>query len=81
MANLLERIKALETAGNNALPSVKTLLARIAQYGFRRTEDFDKYDTLRLSEQLATASRLRNDDKAAFYDAIAATLRDKLLYD
>ena len=34
-------------------PSVGCMLTKILHYGFRRPEDFDKYEALRLSEQLA----------------------------
>jgi len=48
------------------------------QLGFRREEDFDKYDALNMTEQLATAAKLSGHDQASTYDAIACTLRENL---
>jgi hypothetical protein len=49
---------------------------KIANYGFRREEDFDKYEALRLAEQLAVTARLVAHQKAP--SSIASTLRQKL---
>jgi hypothetical protein len=40
------------------------MLTKILHYGFHRPEDFDKYEALRLSEQLAISARLASDPKA-----------------
>ena len=58
--------------------SVPVRLSRITQYGFRREEDFDKYDALAMAEQLATAAKLSGHEKAPTFDAIACTLGEKL---
>ena len=67
-------IKTLEDAGND----VPAHLSKITSYGFRREEDFDKYDALNMAEQLATAAKLSWHEKASTYDTIACTLREKL---
>ena len=54
LAQLNARIKTLEEAGND----VPAHLSKIPSYGFRREEDFDKYDALNMAEQLATAKVL-----------------------
>lgn len=54
------------------------LIAKIANYGFRRPKDFDKHEALCMAEQLAVSARLTSHPKAASYDVIAALLRDKL---
>ena len=74
LAQLNTRIKTLEDAGND----VPAHLSKITSYGFRREEDFDKYDALNMAEQLATAAKLSGHEKAPTYDAIACTLREKL---
>jgi hypothetical protein len=58
----LKRIKALEDA--QSVASVESVLVKIANYGFRREEDFDKYEALRLVEQLAVTARLVVHQKA-----------------
>ncbi len=73
---LLKRIKALEDA--QSVASVESVLAKIAKYGFRREEDFDKYEALHLAKQLAVTARLVTHPKAPSYDVIASTLRQKL---
>ena len=73
LAQLNARIKTLEDAGND----VPAHLSKITSYGFRREEDFDKYDALNMAEQLATAAKLSGHEKASTYDAIACTLREK----
>ena len=70
------RLKTLEDAASNS--DVPAHLAKITQYGFRREEDFDKYDALAMAEQLASSAKLSNHEKAPTYDVIACTLRDKL---
>jgi hypothetical protein len=72
----LKRIKALEDA--QSLASVESVLVKIANYGFHREEDFDKYEALRLMEQLAVTARFVAHQKAPSYDVIASTLRQKL---
>ena len=62
LAQLLARVRSLEDA-NNAT-TVLARLVKITQYGFWREEDFDKYDTLAMAEQLATAAKLAGDEKA-----------------
>ena len=57
---------------------VPSVLTKITQYGFRREEDFDKYEALRLAEQLASVAKVSNHEKASTYDVIACTLREKL---
>ena len=74
LAQLNARIKTLEDAGND----VPAHLSKITSYGFRREEDFDKYDALNMAEQLATAAKLSGHEKTSTYDAIACTLREKL---
>ena len=74
LAQLNARIKTLEDAGND----VPAHLSKITSYGFRREEDFDKYDALSLAEQLATAAKLSGHEKASSYDSIACTLKEKL---
>ena len=46
-------------------PDVKGFLHKIANYGFRCPEDFEKYEAVALAEQLATASSLKADQKAS----------------
>lgn len=60
------------------VPDVKGFLHKIANYGFRCPEDFEKYEAVALAEQLATASSLKADQKASTYVAIASTLWEKL---
>jgi hypothetical protein len=72
----LKRIKALEDA--QSVASVESVFVKIANYGFRREEYFDKYESLRLAEQLTVTARLVAHQKAPSYDVIASTLRQKL---
>ena len=51
---------------------------KILHYGFGRPEDFDKYEALHLSKQLAASARLASDPKAPSYEAITSTLRQKI---
>ena len=76
LEQLTARIKTLEDAGS--LTDVPARLSRITQYGFRREEDFDKYEALAMAEQLAIAAKLSGHEKAPTFDAIACTLREKL---
>lgn len=73
MDQLLGRIKALEDS--QSVPTVDSLVSKIANYGFRREDDFDKYEALRLAEKLAVTARLTTHPKAASYNVIASTLR------
>ena len=73
---LLARVRSLEDA-NNAT-AVPACLVKVTQYGFRREEDFDKYDALAMAEQLVTTAKLAGDEKAPTYNAIVCTLREKL---
>ena len=71
----LPMIKALESAQGT---SFKSLIQRISYYGGRRVEDFDKYEALRYAEELASVAKSSSDPKAATYDIIASTWREKL---
>jgi hypothetical protein len=51
-------------------PSVGCMLTKILHYGLHRPEDFDKYEALCLSEQLAASARLVPDPKVPSYNAI-----------
>ena len=44
----------------------------------RHDLDFDKYEVLRLAEQLAAIARSSNHAKASFYDLAASSLRERL---
>ena len=70
-----ERIKFLENAQGTSIQALKN---RITHYGSRRLEDFDKYEALRLAEELVSVTKTTGDDKAASFDIIAATLREKI---
>ena len=73
---LLKRIKALEDA--QSVASVESVLVKIANYGFRREEDFDKYEALRLVEQLAVTARLVvHQTESSSYDVIASNFAPK----
>ena len=54
------------------------IISRITNYGGRRLEDFDKYEALRLAEELLSVAKTTSDTKAASYDIIATTLREKI---
>lgn len=71
IAALTQRIQSLEQASSQTIPDIKSLPVKITNYGFRRLEDFDKYEALALAEQLATTSRLKVDDDAFMYNAIS----------
>ena len=47
-------------------------------YGIRHDLDFDKYEALRLAEQLPAIARASNHEKASFYDLEASSLRERL---
>ena len=70
-----ERIRFLENAQGT---SVHALISRITNYAGRRLEDFDKYEALRLAEELVSVAKTTSDTKAASYDIIATTLREKI---
>ena len=70
-----ERIKFLENAQGT---SVHALISRITNYAGRRLGDFDKYETLRLAEELVSVAKTTSDTKAGSYDIIATTLREKI---
>lgn len=76
MAHLAARIKTLEDATSAA--DVPSRLNKITQYGFRREEDFDKYEALAMAEQLSSAAKVSGHEKASTYDVIACTLRERL---
>ena len=40
--------------------------------------DFDKFEALRLAEELVSLAKTTSDTKAASYDIIATTLREKI---
>lgn len=71
IAALAQRIQSLEQASSQTIPDIKSLLVKITHYGFRRFDDFDKYEALALAEQLATTSRLKVDDDVFVYNAIS----------
>ena len=70
-----DRIRALENAQGT---TVEALINRITHYGGRRLEDFDKYEAMRLAEELVSVAKTPNHGKAASYDIIATTLREKM---
>jgi hypothetical protein len=72
---LQERIKRLENAQGS---SVEAMLSRITLYGSRRQQDFDKYQALRLAEELVSVAKTTNSPKPSSYDVIATTLREKI---
>ena len=58
--------------------TVEALIRRITNYGSRRVEDFDKYEALRLAEDLVSVAKTSGNAKAASYEIIASTLREKV---
>jgi len=72
---LQERIRILANAQGT---SVHALISHITNYGGRRLEDFDKYEALRLAEELVSVAKTTSYTKAASYDIIATTLGEKL---
>ena len=70
-----ERIRFLKNAQGT---SVHALISRITNYGGLRLEDFDKYEALRLAEEVVSVAKTTIDTKAASYDIIATTLREKI---
>ena len=58
--------------------TVQSLIQKISYYRGRRVEDFDKCEALRYAEELASVAKSSGDPKAANYDIIASTLREKL---
>ncbi|XP_028405099.1 uncharacterized protein LOC114527600 [Dendronephthya gigantea] len=75
LETLRQRIKILEDSQGT---TVEALLRQITNYGSRRVEDFDKYQALHLAENLVSVAKTSGDLKAASYEIIATTLRDKL---
>ena len=57
---------------------MQALISRITHYGSRRLEDFDKYEAVRLAEELVSVAKTSGLAKAASYDIIATTLREKI---
>ena len=57
---------------------MQALINRITHYGSRRLEDFDKYEAVHLAEELVSVAKTTGHAKAASYDIIAATLREKI---
>lgn len=72
---LQERIKFLENVQGT---SVQALINRITHYGSRRLEDFDNYEALCLAEELVSVAKTTGHTKAASFDIIATTLREKI---
>ena len=60
--------------------TVEALIRRITNYGSRRVEDFYKYAyaALRLAEDLDSVAKTSGNAKAASYEIIASTLREKV---
>ena len=58
--------------------TVEALIRWITNYGSRRVEDFDKYEALRLAEDLVSVAKTSGNAKAASYEIIASTLHEKL---
>lgn len=53
-------------------------MRRITNYASRRAEDFDKYEALRLAEELVSVAKTSGNIKSTSYEIIASTLREKL---
>ena len=68
---LQERIRFLENAQGT---SVQALISRITHYGGRRLEDFDKYEVVRLEEELVSVAKTTVHAKAASYGIIATSI-------
>ncbi len=75
LSALQPRLKVLEKAQGT---TVEALIRRITNYGSRRVEDFDKYEALRLAEDLVSVAKTSGNAKAASYEIIASTLREKV---
>ena len=72
---LRQRLKVLKEAQGT---TVEVLIHRITHYGGRRLEDFDKYEALRLAEDLVSVAKTSGHVKAPTYEIIASTLREKV---
>ena len=57
---------------------MQALINRITHYGSPRLEDFDKYEVVCLAEELVSVPKTTAHAKAASYDIIATTLREKI---
>lgn len=57
---------------------MQALINRITHYGSRRLEELDKYEAVRLAEELVSVAKTTGHAKAASYDIIATTLREKI---
>lgn len=68
-------MKVLEEAQGT---TVDAFIHRITHYGSRRVEDFDKYEALRLAEDLVSVAKTSGHVKAPTYEIIASTLREKV---
>jgi len=75
LEQLKQRIKALEDSSSS---SVESFLVKVSSYGMRHDLDFDKYEALRLAEQLAAIPRSSSHANASFYDLAASSLRERL---
>lgn len=50
----------------------------VSSYGLRHDLDFDKYEALRLAEQLESISRATSHEKDSFYDFAVTSLQQRL---
>ena len=57
---------------------MQALINRITHYGGRTLENFDKYVAVHLVEELVSVAKTTGHAKAASYDIIATTLREKI---
>ena len=57
---------------------MQAFINRITHYGSRRLEDFDKHEVVHLAEELVSVAKTTGHAKAASYDIIATTLREKI---
>ena len=57
---------------------MQALINRITHYGSRRLEDFNKYEAVRLAEELVSVAKTTGHAEAASYHIIATTLREKI---
>ena len=75
MANLLERIAALERSQK---PTVDPLKEDICQYSARKIGDYDKYQVLQKISQLRTISEETNDKKAEYYGGVYTIFQERV---
>ncbi len=54
------------------------VIRRITYFGSRRVEDFDKYEALRLAEDLVSVAKTSGNTKTPSYEIIASTLHEKV---